>query len=335
MELLAPGFRQRVAMQDISPGGMFLSVATPLPIGAQMAVALEHHGARVVCAARVTHRLTEPEALTLGRAPGVGVELLHPSARFVNALDRVLRRARAMPHDRIHIVVADREPRVLERLSTSLANVGFTVATAATGLEVLAACSRRVPNVVLVDRGLPILDGLQVRERLACDPRLSAVPVIVMSAEPGDLAIAFEHGAADFIAKPFTIPEIASRARRVAHRDEPVLLSGSLGEIGLAAVLTMLEVERKTGRLVLVDGHAAWIDIVDGRVVDAGWSRGDGDPRSIVLALLDVKHGTFKLTMPRLVRRDTGVALAVTHLLLERARLSDESSRPNVIPLRA
>jgi len=328
VELLAPGVRERVAMQDVSPSGMFLAVAAPLPIGAQLAVALEHRGERVVCAARVTHCLAAPDARVLGRSPGVGIELLHPSDRFATALDRVLQRASSAPPDRIHVVIGDREPRLLERLSTTLGSAGFAVTTAQTGPEVLAACARKAPHVVIVDRALPVIDGFSVRERLACEPRLSAVPLIVMSEEPGDLALAFERGAADFLAKPFTIPELAARARRVAHRDEPVVLAGNLSQLGLAAVLTMLELERKTGRLVISDGHAAWIDVVDGRVVDAGWSRGEGDVRSIVLELLGVQHGTFRLTT-RAVHRDSGVALPITHLLLEWARLHDESSRPH------
>lgn len=317
-------------MEDVSQAGMFLAVASRPPIGAEMSVALEHHGGRVVCAARVTHSIALPEARALGRSPGIGVELLHPSGRFADALDRVLRRARQAPVDRIHVVVADREPRLLERLSTALAGAGCTVATAATGLEVLAACAKRTPNVVIVDRALPILDGLSVRDQLACDPRLSAVPIVVMSDEPGDLALAFERGAADFLAKPFTIPQLVARARRVARRDEPVLLSGNLAELGLAAVLTLLELERKTGRLVIADGHAAWIDVVGGRIVDAGWSRGDGDPRSIVLALLDAQRGTFKW-IARPAGYEPQLSMQVTHLLLERARLHDESSRPHAV----
>ena len=328
VELIAPGFRQRAVLADVSSCGMFLAVADPLPAGAQMAVALEHGDERVVCAARVKHSLSLGEARVLARAPGVGVELVTPGARFSDVLDRLLRRARQAPIERLHVVVADPEPRVLERIATALTGPGFTVATAMTGVDAIAACERRVPNVVIVDRALPILDGLAVRERLAYEPRLSAVPVIVMSSEPSDLTIALERGAADFLAKPFTIPELAARARRVARREAPVVLSGSLRELGLPALLTMLEVERKTGRLVISEGHAAWIDIVDGRIVDAGWSRGESDPRSIVLALLDAKHGTFKLTT-HAVRRDTDLALSVTHLLLERARLHDESSRPH------
>src|SRR5690606_41005836 len=100
------------------------------------------------------------------------------------------------------------------------------------------------------------------------------------------------------VLKPFTLVEVIARVRRVAQapkRAERVLLTGSISELGLASVLTMMELEKKSGRIVASNGHAAWVDIVDGRIVDAGWSIGTSHPRAVVLALLEWKQGTFKL----------------------------------------
>src|SRR5207253_10703995 len=110
-----------------------------------------------------------------------------------------------------------------------------------------------------------VLDGFRVVQRIA--QLAPGVPVIVMSAEPGDLAAAFERGAHDFIAKPFTTDEVIARAWRVART---AALRGSLAAVGLPAVLTMLAHERKTGRLVVTGDRAAWIDLVDGKIVGAG-----------------------------------------------------------------
>ena len=66
-------------------------------------------------------------------------------------------------------------------MSTALAEAGFSVSTATTGMAVLAACLCRTPDVVLLDRSLPVLDGLRVLEAMAHDPRLAAIPVIVTS----------------------------------------------------------------------------------------------------------------------------------------------------------
>jgi len=303
-----------VAVHDVSMTGMF--IATPLPVGDEVELALGGGRAR----AQIVHRLDG-----VARPGGVGVTLRHASPPFLAALDRVIQRARGTVTGG-HVVVGDPEPRVAERLSTALATAGFTVATATNGLEVLGACARRAPNLILIDRAMPTIDGMGLLERLACEA--AAVPVIVMSSEPGDVARAFDRGAADFIAKPFTTLEVIARVRRLALASHPehVVLAGSIGDVGLPAVLTLLEQERKTGRLVLRNGHTAWIDLVDGRIVDAGWSLADDHARNIVMSLLDWTTGQFKLVAGSPPRRDAAIAMPIMHLILEQARLRDEAN---------
>jgi CheY-like chemotaxis protein len=317
-------------MQDISRTGVFVA-SGPLPVGTPVVVALEHHGVRVASPARVTHCLTPEEARSLCRMPGVGLAFREPiDVGFAVAIETLLRRARTLQPNRFHIVVADAELRVLERLSTALGAAGFSVATASTGLELVSACSRQKPDVVLVDRATPMIDGFRLIERLACDDRLASVPVVITTSEPSDIEPAFQKGAADVIMKPFTLVEAIARVRRVAEtpkRSERVLLAGSIGDLGLASVLTMLELERKTARLIAANGHAAWIDIVDGRIVDAGWSLGTSHPRAVVLSLLDWREGSFKLIAAPARSTETALAMPVTHLLLEQARLRDEAAR--------
>lgn len=317
-------------MQDVSRTGMFVATS-PIAAGLPVVVAFEVNGTRVANPARVSHCLTADDARALCRAPGVGLAFREPmDEMFALAIENLLRRARSKPATDYHVVVADSEPRVLERLSTALGGAGFSVATASNGLELFGACLRRKPDVVLVDRTTPMVDGFQLLERLACDDRLASVPVVVTTTEPSDCEPAFERGAADVVLKPFTLVEVIARVRRVAQapkRSERVLLTGSIGDLGLASVLTMMELEKKSGRLVASNGHAAWIDIVDGRIVDAGWSLGTSHPRAVVLALLDWQQGTFKLVASPPSARDSDLAMPVTHLILEQARLRDEAAR--------
>ncbi|HEY5928342.1 MAG TPA: response regulator [Kofleriaceae bacterium] len=322
---------RHAVMQDVSRTGMFVATS-PLPVGTPVMVAFDVNGSRVANPARVTHCLTPEDAHALCRAPGVGLAFHEPvDVGFAVAIENLVRRARTQQPHQFHIVVADSELRVLERLSTALDAAGFSVATASNGLELFGACLRQKPDVVLVDRATPMVDGFQLIERLACDDRLASVPFVVTTSEPSDIEPAFHKGAADVIMKPFTIVEAIARVRRVAEapkqRTERVLLTGSIGDLGLASVLTMLELEKKSGRLVASNGHAAWIDIVDGRIVDAGWSLGTSHPRAVVLALLDWQGGTFKLLAGPARRRETQLSMPVTHLLLEQARLRDEAAR--------
>ena len=322
---------RHAVMQDVSRTGMFIAMS-PLPAGTPIVISFDVNGTRVANPARVTHCLAPEDAHALCRTPGIGVVFHEPvDVGFAVAIENLVRRARTMQPQQFHIVVADSEPRVLERLSTALGGSGFSVATASNGLEVFGACLRQRPDVVLLDRATPMVDGFQLIERLACDDRMAAVPVVMMTSDPGDIDAAFHKGAADVIMKPFTLVEAIARVRRVAEtpkqRTERVLLTGSIGDLGLASVLTMLELEKKTGRLVASNGHAAWIDIVDGRIVDAGWSLGTSHPRAVVLALLDWQEGTFKLVAGPARRRETQLAMPVTHLILEQARLRDEAAR--------
>jgi CheY-like chemotaxis protein len=319
-----------VSMQDVSRTGMFIA-CPPLAVGTPVVVAFDINGTRVANPARVTHCLTPEDAHALCRAPGVGLAFFEPvDMQFAVAIENLLRRARTLQPHQFHIVVSSSAPRVLERLSNALGAAGFSVATASNGLELFSACSRQKPNVLLVDRATPMIDGFQLLERLANDDELASVPVVFMTSEPSDVEPAFQKGAADVVMKPFTLVEVIARVRRVAEtpkRAERVLLTGSLGELGLASVLTMLELEKKTARLVASNGHAAWIDIVEGRIVDAGWSLGVSHPRAIVLALLDWERGTFKLVASPPSRRETQLAMPITHLILEQARLRDEAGR--------
>lgn len=331
VELYTGARWERLPMQDLSRTGMFIAMALPLPLGAPVVVSFVHAGVRAQNPARVTHVIDVDEARALSRTPGIGVSFREPhDPAFAAAIEALLRRARTKQPEHSHIIVADPETRVLERLSTALGDAGFSVATASTALELFGAAMRRVPQVMLVDRNTPIVDGLQLIERIANDDRLAAVPVVMMTREPHDIGAAFARGAADCVLKPFTMTEVIARTRRVAQqprRVENMSLAGSLADVELAAVLTLLEQQRKTGRIVVSNGNAAWIDIVDGRVIDAGWTLDKSHPRTIVMAMLDWKQGTFKLAPSANKRRDVDLALPITHLLLEQARLADEAAR--------
>ena len=305
---------REVVADDVSATGMFLGVV--LPVGDEIELRL----GETRCRAVVVHR-DEGGA----RPPGVGVAFTRPEAGFVLAIDRVLQRARGRTTAG-HLVVGDPEARVAERLSTVLATAGFTVAAATNGMEVLGACSRRMPNLILVDRAMPTIGGLALLERLACEA--PSVPVMLMSRDAGDVARAFDRGAADFLVKPFSTLEVIARVRRLAPaaQVEQVELAGNLRQVPLAAVLMLLEQERKTGRLVLKNGHTAWIDLVDGRVVDAGWSLADSHARAVVFSVLDWRTGSFKLIAAAPRHREAAIAMSITHLLLEQARLRDEAS---------
>jgi DNA-binding response OmpR family regulator len=329
----------RAVSQDLSRCGMFIRLGEPLAVGSGIQIAISPEGVRCVARAVVTHRLSEADARTLGRYPGVGVTFREPMSpgdhAFVDAVTRVLERnLKQRPRTDLRIVVADPETRVLERLSTALGTAGFAVATATNGMEAIGAALSKTPDVALVERDMPVVDGLHVLQEMGRDPALAGVPVMMMSQNATDLMRlqAFQLGCVDFIPKPFTVLEVILRARRWARtrqRDtERVMLRGSLFDVALPSLLQMLESEKKTGQLsVTRDDLVAWIDFVDGRIVRARSSEVDGDSRTVVMHMLDWRHGYFELAAGAEAPLDPENNTSVTQLLLEHAQLRDEANR--------
>ena len=341
VELWAGGRPHRVVLQDLSRSGMFLRISPPLAVGTIVHIAMSPEGKRLLTAGTVMHALDDPTARTLGRSPGVGVQFRAPirptDEAFAAAVRKMLDRhvsVCAAPAPRI--VIADPQPAALEPRAAALTEAGFVVTSATSGREVLAACLVQSPDVVLVDRNLPGIDGFAVLDKLARHPKLAHIPVMLASSDQNDLATAFQLGAMDYIRKPTDVLEIILRARRLvrppARRPARVLLRGSLDELGLPALLTLLDTERKTGQLQLANGqHQATIDLVEGRILrvqssDASDSSNSSD--SALMKLLDWKQGTFELAAGQLVRGAGAVVTTpVIQLLLLHAQLTDEAKR--------
>jgi CheY-like chemotaxis protein len=330
VELAVHGTRRRLAIADLSRTGMFVRGINLSP-GTELEIAISPDGKRFATTARVMHALGATEAYALGRPAGVGIAFCEPlriaDRLFAVTIERLIREHRERaPAAAVHILVADADPRLLARMSSELAAAGFAVTTANSGVEALAACFRRAPDVILLDRALPVIDGYRVLSTLEVDPQFARIPVIVTSSDLADLAPAFDRGALDFIAKPFTATEVVARARRLAavvSAPERVLLRGNLSGLGLGTLLTMFEMERKTGRLTLTADDVAWIDIAEGRIIGAGTIAGLA-PHAALAAMLELTSGTFELTA---LAEDGGLDLGITHVLLDHARAADEAHR--------
>lgn len=338
VELIANGKKLRAVSQDLSPLGMFVRLSPPLPVGTVVQLVMSPNGQRLVTTGQVTHALTEVEAKTLGRAAGVGVVFRDPvrpaDELFAQAVGRLLENVHAArPSNEIRIVVADPETRILERLSTALGNAGFYVATATNGMEAIGACLSRTPDVVLVERDMPVVDGLHVLQEMGRHAELASVPVMLMSTDATDLARlqAFQLGAADYIPKPFTVLEVILRARRWAltmQRDTArIILRGTLAELGLPSLLAIFEQEKKSGQLSLMhQEHVAWVEFSDGRIVTARSTEIEADAKETMFRLLDWRDGYFELAAGQPSGKQETVG-SITHLLLEHAQLRDEAGR--------
>lgn len=111
-----------------------------------------------------------------------------------------------------HILVIDDEPQILRALRTILTEKHFHVTTASRGEEGLALAAANPPDIVILDLGLPDLDGTRVCARLR---EWTQIPIIVLSVRDGEMdkVAALDHGADDYLTKPFGIEELLARVR--------------------------------------------------------------------------------------------------------------------------
>jgi len=132
------------------------------------------------------------------------------------------------------VLVVDDEPQIRRAMRTSLSAHGYDVQTVRTGEEAVVAVADHAPELVLLDLGLPDLDGNDVIRRLRS---FSDVPIIVLSVRESqaDKVAALDAGADDYVTKPFGADELLARVRAALRRlagpagaPEGVFTSGDL-----------------------------------------------------------------------------------------------------------
>jgi two-component system KDP operon response regulator KdpE len=115
------------------------------------------------------------------------------------------------------ILVVDDEPQILRALRINLRARGYDVQVAETGAAALKAAAGHPPDLVVLDLGLPDLDGVEVIRGLR---GWTTVPIIVLSGRAGseDKVSALDAGADDYVTKPFGVDELLARIRAVTRR---------------------------------------------------------------------------------------------------------------------
>jgi len=209
------------------------------------------------------------------------------------------------------VLVVDDEPAIRRFLCTSLAAHDYAVFEAVNGQEALAAVLAHRPDLVILDLGLPDLDGIEVTRLLR---EWSAVPIIILTVQEQETAKinALDAGADDYVIKPFGMGELLARMRVALRRAatpnaEPVFTTGEL-RVDLAR-----------------------------RLVTVGEREVQLTPTEYDLLRVLVTHAGKVLTHRQLLRQVWGVAYQEeTHLLRVnmsnlRHKLEPDAARPNYI----
>jgi CheY-like chemotaxis protein len=256
----------------------------------------------------------------------------------------------------LRILVADDDAWILHMVTTVLEKRGYSVETAADGEEAFQKAVDNPPDLLITDVMMPKMDGWKLVKSLRARPEFAFVPVIFLSAlsSDDDRIRGFRLGADDYMPKPFRFEELDLRvaktlrhrnnveqnARDQINREEPAAsegragsegsgLGGDLSQVGLSSLLTLLEMERKSGILVITDDASQSVGRIflrAGRVIAA---RIEGRQSPVndecVFHMLQWKSGAFEFDQTE-VEMDDEVGTSTTHLLMEGARRLDESA---------
>ncbi|HEV7133432.1 MAG TPA: response regulator [Gaiellaceae bacterium] len=119
------------------------------------------------------------------------------------------------------VLVADDDDDILLLVTTRLRRDGYDVVSARNGEEALALAKERHPALAVLDIGMPVLDGLEVLERIRADESLASTRVLLLTAkaQESDVRRGYDAGADAYVRKPFSPAELSTRVRELL--DEP------------------------------------------------------------------------------------------------------------------
>ena len=138
-----------------------------------------------------------------------------------------------------HILVIDDEPQILRAMRTILTEKQFKVTTASRGEEGLTLAAANEPDLIILDLGLPDMDGVEVCTRLR---EWTQIPIIILSVcdSERDKVSALDRGADDYLTKPFGIEELLARVRvALRHASSRKSLQGTQSNVVKAGTLTI------------------------------------------------------------------------------------------------
>jgi two-component system alkaline phosphatase synthesis response regulator PhoP len=154
------------------------------------------------------------------------------------------------------VLVVEDELKILRLVRDYLTQAGFDVLEATDGNAAITLARSEQPDMIVLDLGLPGLDGLDVTRRLRAN---SSVPIIMLTAraEESDRIVGLELGADDYVTKPFSPKELVARIRAVLRRADATIGGG---EIVRAGPLTM-DIPKRRAVIVRIDAEEDEIDL--------------------------------------------------------------------------
>jgi two-component system KDP operon response regulator KdpE len=146
----------------------------------------------------------------------------------------------------VKVLIADDDPQLVRALVVTLGARGYDIITARDGREALDAVITERPDIVMLDLGMPRLDGIGVLEGIRA---WSQVPVLVLSGrtDSSDKVDALDAGADDYVTKPFQMDELLARLRALGRRRAPTVEASTVRIGDLVVDLAAKQVTRASG----------------------------------------------------------------------------------------
>lgn len=248
---------------------------------------------------------------------------------------------------RARILVVDDDPWLVRMICVTLGET-HAVTGAADGVEGLAKALSLRPQLIISDVMMPRMTGWELVKRVRRHSQLAFVPFIFLTALGGEeeRLHGFRLGADEYLPKPVELAELSLRVdvvlRRQAQLEQAAReqvrrappkgaqgLRGDLDQIGLPSLLVLLEMERKSGLLVVSRDEPAErvrVYLADGKVVAAQSDDGALRNADAVYRVIGWQRGRFEFNAFLVEMRDE-VEASTTGLLMEAARRLDESQR--------
>ena len=223
------------------------------------------------------------------------------------------------------VLVIDDEPQIRRAVRDALRDVTANVNEAANGSEGVDAASSGRPDLVVLDLGLPDMEGVEVCRAIR---RRSAVPIIVLSARHSELEKVdlLNAGADDYVTKPFSVLELAARAKAQIRRAKTLAANaGNLGPVSIGSLLVDT-VNRRVSRdgtqihLTPIEWQilatllgAAGRTLTHQQIFDAVWGREFGSPQQYLRVHITNLRRKIELdpAAPQIVITEPGVGYRV------------------------
>lgn len=138
------------------------------------------------------------------------------------------------------ILIVDDDPMMVKLVQISLSKVGYTIVTAADGVEGLRKAKKETPDLIILDIMMPGIDGFEVARRIRRDPNINKIPILVLTAKSDarNKVQAFSIGVDDYITKPFEIKALVARVSALLRRFD-LVKKDQFGEVSKGRLIAV------------------------------------------------------------------------------------------------